>query len=144
MLLISTILALSLAAIPASLAAYAVQFNRRARRRNAAERCGHCAGALYAAPTYEPPHLVQGIQACAPCARRGRRRLVVALGAAASLTGLAVVGGAAVAATSPFGALSAAAPTLLLAEYGAVFGGAILWMKRQNRVEARRLGIGRR
>ena len=142
--LIGTILAVSLAVIPASLTAHAVQYLRRARRRNAAERCGHCAGALYAAPTYEPPHLVQGIQTCAPCARQGRRRIAIALGAAAALTGLAVVGGTAIAATSALGPASAAAPALLLAEYGVVFGGAVMWMKRQNRVAAQRLELGRR
>jgi hypothetical protein len=142
--LIGTILALSLAAIPASLTAHAVQYVRRARRRNAAERCGHCAGALYAAPHYEPPHLVQGIQTCAPCARQGRRRLAMALGGAAALTGLAVVGGTAIAATSALGPVSEVAPALLLAEYGMVFGGAVVWVKRQTREGGRRFGYGGR
>ena len=140
-MLLETILAIALAALPASLAVSAAQFARRARRRNAAERCGHCAGALYAAPLYEPPHLVQGINVCAPCAQRSRHRLVLAIGAAAGLMVLAVVGGLTIAATSALGAVSAAAPVLLLAEYGAVFGGALVWMKRQNREERRRLGL---
>lgn len=143
MILLGLILALSLLALPAYLAGYAIHFVRRARRRNAGQRCGQCVGPLYAAPTYAPPTVVHGLQLCSPCAHRSRHLLPAALGAAAGFMAMAVFGGMAIASTAALGPASALAPQLLLLEYGVVLGGAVLWMKRQGR-EERRPGTVRR
>lgn len=120
----------AISGIPAAAATYAGFFSWRGRRRNERELCADCAGPQYAAPAYEAPALVQGRTVCGPCAARHRRRMSVALGAAGVLSGAAVV---AMGVGATVGTIGWALPAVVGAEYVAVFGGALVWMKRRNR-----------
>ncbi|HEX8319449.1 hypothetical protein [Longimicrobium sp.] len=129
-MILETAALVALVSVPAAAAVRAGFLSWRGRRRNQRDLCADCAGPHYAAPAYDAPALVQGRTVCGPCAARHRRRLRVALGLVAVLTGTAVVGGVAAAA---MGAIGWGLPALLAAEYAAVFGGALAWMKRRNR-----------
>lgn len=128
--------ALALCSMPLVGGGYAAFFAWRARRRNADDLCGHCGGPQYAAPGYDAPALVQGRLVCAPCAVRNRRRTTVALATAGTLSGVAVVSmiTMAVAGTADW-----AVPAVVGVQYLGVFGGAVAWMKRQNRAAVRLL-----
>lgn len=132
----------ALAAVPATATAYGVFQSWRAARRNRRERCADCAGELYAPRAFAGPSLVQGRLVCEPCAVKRRRRFRVALILAAGITGGAVLSMAGVALLAP--SLLGPGAWLYVAgvavEYGAVFGGALAWMKRANRKAALRLG----
>lgn len=120
----------AISGVPALAATYAGYFSWRGRRRNERDLCADCAGPHYAAPAYEAPALVQGRTVCGPCAARHRRRMSVALSAAGVLSGAAVV---AMGVGAAAGTIGWAAPAVVGAEYVAVFGGAVAWMKRRNR-----------
>lgn len=120
---------------PVALAGYAIACARRARKRNAADLCGHCASRLYAPRAFEGPSFVEGHFACAPCAAKSRRRFSAALATAAAITASGtVVGVVAVVTAGPtMGLVAWSAPMVAICELGLMFGGAVAWMKRRNR-----------
>lgn len=138
-MLLATAALAAICALPATAAGYAGYFSWCGRRRNDAELCARCAGPQYAAPAYDAPSLVQGRVMCAPCADRLRVRTRLALVTAGSLSVTAVAAMGMAAALSTGGWLL---PVVVAGEYCAMFGGAVLWMKRRNRAAARELPAG--
>ncbi len=131
MIELGSIAAAAVCAVPGVMAAYAGYFSWRGKRRNADGVCAHCGGPQYAAPGYEAPALVQGRLACAKCAARSRTRVRTALVAAGSLSAAAVIVAGTAAVT---GASGIAFPLIVVGQYAGVFGGAVAWMKRRNRL----------
>ena len=133
----------TIAALPVGLISFALVRAARSSRRNRDDRCGNCAGPLYAPDAKVGPSLVQGHLVCAPCAAKERRNLIRSLIAAVGITGSTVLGLAAVAVWSP-SQLGSHPWTPVLATvlgYPALFAGAVVWMKRENRRMAQRLGV---
>ena len=141
--IVSPIFLAAYAALPVGIVSFEILRARRSSRRNREGRCGKCGGPLYAPGEAAGPSLVQGHLICEPCAAKERRSLARSLIAAATITGVTVVALAGVAAWAPSQLGSHPwIPALATAlEYPAIFGGAVLWMKRANRGAARRLGL---
>jgi hypothetical protein len=131
MIEIAEAVALGLVASPALLVGRFGFLRWRAGRRNRDELCGDCGEALYRPPAYATPALVEGRMVCGACGARGRRRMKGALvvGGALSALALGVATGAVF-----LGVGGWALPALVAAQYGGAFGGALLWMRRKNRV----------
>ena len=91
-----------------------------------------------AGPSLPQRHLV-----CEPCAAKERRNLTRSLIAAGSITALTVLALATVAiwAPSQLGSHPWLPVIATALEYPALFGGAVVWMKRANRRAAQRLGV---
>jgi len=130
-------------ALPVSALSFAVAHAMRAARRNREDRCGNCNGPLYAPGALAGPSLVRGQLICDPCAAKERRTLGSSLIAAATITGVGVLGLAAVAMWAPaqLGSHPWVPVVATVLTYPAMFGGAIIWMKRLNRRAAQRLGL---
>jgi len=141
MIFLSNLLIYALVASPLPLAGYAAWFARRAQRRNASGACGHCGGQPYAAGTFIGPSLIQGRLVCSRCATQHRRRIQAALYIAGGITAAGVTAAVIVATTAgtTLGLAAWALPLIVLTEYSAMFGGAIVWMKKRNRIAHRAL-----
>jgi hypothetical protein len=104
----------------------------RSRRRNLEERCGGCAGPLYAPASYAGPSLVEGVLHCAPCSQRLRSRVglgfTLVAGWGTAITALSV--GGVVIEGSSFLPMAA----LLMSEAGLITGGTLAFMRRKNRL----------
>jgi hypothetical protein len=133
----------TIVALPVSALSFAVVHAIRAARRNREDRCGNCNGPLYAPGAFAGPSLVQGQLICEPCAAKERRTLRGSLLAAATITGVGVLALAAVAMWAPaqLGSHPWVPVVATVLTYPAIFGGAIVWMKRLNRRAAERLGL---
>ncbi|HKV76418.1 MAG TPA: hypothetical protein VJN95_18000 [Gemmatimonadales bacterium] len=133
----------AIVALPVSLISLAIVRASRAARRNREERCGQCAGPLYAPGALAGPSLLQGHLICEPCAAKERRGASRSLVLAGTITAGAVVALAGVALWAPaeLGSHPWIPVIATLVTYPAIFGGAVAWMKRANRLAALRLGL---
>ena len=134
---------MAIAALPVGLISFELFRASRSARRNRENRCGKCGGPLYAPGAVIGPSLLQGHLVCEPCAARERRSLARSLIAAGSITALTVLALAVVAVWAPsqLGSHPWLPVIATAVEYPALFGGAVVWMKRANRRAAQRLGI---
>jgi len=141
--ILDPILVAAIAALPVGIVSFEIFRARRSSRRNREDRCGRCGGPLYAPGAVAGPSLLQGHLVCEPCAVKERRSLTRSLIAAASITGVTVVAlaGVAIWAPSQLGSHPWIPALTTLLEYPAIFGGALVWMKRANRRAAHRLGL---
>ena len=106
MLGIAPVVVTTIVALPVGLISFATVRASQSARRNREDRCGNCAGPLYAPGAPAGPSLVQGHLLCEPCATKGRR----------SLSSVRTPG-------SPC--------SLHSSENPAIFGAAIAWMKER-------------
>jgi len=134
---------MAIGALPVSMISFEAFRASRSSRRNREDRCGKCGGPLYAPGAAAGPSLLQGHLVCEPCAAKERRSLTRSLIAAGSITTLTVLALATVAiwAPSQLGSHPWIPVIATALEYLALFGGAVVWMKRANRRAAQRLGL---
>ena len=88
----------------------------------------------------EGPSLLEGLQICSVCAARSRVRLHRALAIAGLMFAMSLAPAVVLAAQSDEYWWVALLASVL--EYGAIFGGALAWMKRANRRRFAQLGTG--